>query len=142
MFRFIFNLLNLIYSIVVSIVLAPYLIFKQFKVLSDVNKEEKAEEKSADFFRALINDGQQAIKGIEDLSDDEIRICYSNVKRELKSIAKERNEQISKAVINGLVRDRIIDYVNEEYDKGLKLMVNNYSSYGIGATFIKGRQYQ
>ena len=142
MLRFVCGVFKFIYAFAAGIILTPIIIAMQFKMLFDAKDEDEAEDRAASFFRGLTIDGQQAIKQIEKLSDDEIRWCYIRVKSDLKNIVNERNEKISNSIINALVRDRLIDKINGKSDEQYELMIENYRCNGISSTFIKGRPYQ
>lgn len=99
------------------------------------------EEKSS-FFRAWKNSfGLPEIEGIEKLSDRRINEIYIEVKGALQSISSQKHESISESVLNGVVRDLLIEELRGNYSSQLSQMVDIYSSQPISSLFYKGRKY-
>lgn len=96
----------------------------------------------AKYFRNLKNMlGIPEIEGLEFVTDSRIVEIYNEVKDTIATIAVEKNEAIPERVIDGLVRDRLIDEIHGNYQIQLDNMKNMYTSYEIRSTFFKGRTY-
>lgn len=96
----------------------------------------------AQYFRKLENFlGVQEIEGLESVSDAKINEIYEEVKNTLISIASKKNETIPESVIDGLVRDRLMDEVHGNYEQMFNNMKDMYSEYEIRSLFVKGRIY-
>ncbi len=96
----------------------------------------------AQYFRKLKNFiGVLEIEGLESVSDQRINEIYKEVKSIIESIAATKNETIPESVIDGLVRDLLIDEIHGNYQTQLNNMKDMYTSYGIRSLFVKGRLY-
>lgn len=143
MINFLIKIIYLLYSIFTAILMTPFFLYMMFKADVDAKLKSEAIKNSAQFFRLLKSpSGESAIPGIEELSDTMIQLLYRKVMEGLKSVAEDRRESLAKATVNGLVRDRLIDQINEKFDENYDWMINSYRAHGIGSVFIKGRPYQ
>ncbi len=100
------------------------------------------ESDKARYFRKLKNFlGLPEIEGLESVRDSRINEIYEEVKFVIESIAAEKKETIPENVINGIVRDMLIDEVHGDYQAQLKNLKDVYSKYEIRLLFVKGRIY-
>lgn len=96
----------------------------------------------AKYFRNLKNIlGVNEIEGLESVSDARINEIYEEVKTTLHSIASKKRETIPESVIDGLVRDRLMDEVHGHYEQNFNDMKDMYAQYEIRSLFVKGRIY-
>lgn len=96
----------------------------------------------APFFRKWKNIfGLPEVEGIEALSDQRINEIYAESKSELQAIAAKKGESIPDSVLNGLIRDLLMDEARGNYAAQLQQMSTMYSEYPIKMILCKGRTY-
>lgn len=141
MFKLLFRIITLPFAI---IFLVPVLIYQTFKISMDSKDFEESTKRAPAFFRGLKNEiGSPVIPGIEELSDWIIELRYRQVREGLEEIAERRKEKLSRALINGVVRDVLLDEIyNKEFsDEARALKLKEYEAHGAQSLMVKGRLY-
>jgi len=138
---FIFRLVTLPLFLVIMV---PLFLYKLFKYEIERDDFSASVSRAPKFFRGLTDImGTPQIPGIGQLSDFHIKSRYSQIRKGLEAVAVRRNEKIPKSVINGIVRDTLIEDIEDlelsEIDISLKFL--NYEQFGIEMVMVKGRLY-